>query len=273
MRFRFGEFHNAIVFVCVLIVIICVPIPLASNRPFAWFSLETFIYGTLAFWALGQFIYNQPGNISKPAATILIVLVTWMVLILLQTIQLPEGVVQALNPLVYSHQKDLALITVKGSTTLSIDPSNTYNEMLKYGSYVGLLCLTVASVTTRRRLLWIVWVIIGVGAAEAAFGIYSRVTDYVIFPEIEPRLRIGTFVNENHYANMLTMILGLVLGVITWLVNTGYKRKISRDSSDADMHRSAAFFLIGVAIVMVAGIFVSGSRGPIVFFGIGFSLW
>ena len=47
------ELHGTLVFACVLIALVYVPIPLGSNRPYAWFTWETGVYALLGFWALG----------------------------------------------------------------------------------------------------------------------------------------------------------------------------------------------------------------------------
>lgn len=271
-RAQFGALHGRVVFACILLALVYVPIPLGSNRPHAWFIWETGIYGLLAFWALG--LVANPGRmrISASSARILTVLVAWLSLVFLHCLPLPAGVVSALNPVVHALRQDLGLISVGAAHTLSVDPGNSYNEFLKYGSYIALFAMTLATVATKTRLLTAAGVIIVAGVLEGLFGIYSHVTGYVIFPETGAanELRAGTFVNRNHYANLLTMSLGLVIGLMTSIINTQREGSRLKLSLYKDVDLAILLVLLGAALVIVAGILVSGSRAPIVFFTLSF---
>lgn len=269
-RRRLGEAHGSLVFVCLLLALVLVPIPLGSNRPYAWFAWEAAMYGLFAFWALGLLVSGHRPRWSTTSVTILTVLSVWLALVLLQSIPMPESVVAALNPVVHALQQNLALISVATQSTLSIDAANSYNEFLKYGAYLAVFTLTLATVVTRTRLLIIVGVIIMVGVLEALFGIYSYATGYVIFPEsgAANELRAGTFVNRNHFANLLTMTLGLVFGLLTAIINARSEPGRLKFSLYSDQDTAMILLLLGAAMMIVAGIFVSGSRAPIVFFTI-----
>lgn len=273
-RVSWRDVHGGVVFAGVLLALVCVPIPLGSNRPYAWFTWELGIYGLLAFWLLGLMI--SPGRRAIPPSStmILTVLIVWLSLVFVQSLPVTAGVVAALNPVVHALQQNLGLISVAAPSTLSIDPGSTYNEFLKYGSYVAVFVLVLATVTTKSRLLTAAGVIITVGVLEALFGIYSSITGYVIFPETDSgnELRAGTFVNRNHFANLLTMTLGLVLGLVTSVVNAQHKDDRLRLGRYRDIDTALLVVLLGAALVIMAGIFVSGSRAPIVFFTLSFGV-
>ncbi len=277
MRPRLAQWqtaHGGVVFGALLVLLLYVPIPLGSNRPLAWFAWEAAVYGLLAFWAIGLMAAGTRARFAAAPARIMTVLVLWLALIGLQSLALPAGVVAALSPLTHAMQQNLGLISVAAPNTLSIDPANSYNEFLKYGSYVAVFALTLATITTKTRLLVIAGTVILAGVLESLFGIYSHVTGYVIFPETGAanELRAGTFVNRNHFANLLTMSLGLVFGLMTGIVNgqpEGHRMKFNH-YKDADL--ALFLLLLGTALLIVAGIFVSGSRAPIVFFSVAFGL-
>lgn len=273
-RGRLGDAHGSLVFACLLLLLALVPVPLGSNRPYAWFAWEAAVYGLFAFWTLGLLASGHRPRWSKSSVTILTVLSVWLALVLLQSVPVPEGVVAALNPVVHNLQQNLGLISVTATSTLSIDAANSYNEFLKYGAYLALFALTLATVATRARLLIIVGAIIMVGIVEALFGIYSHVTGYVIFPETgaSNELRAGTFVNRNHFANLLTMTLGLVFGLLTAVVNARSEPGRLRFSQYSDRDTAMILLLLGAAMTIVAGIFISGSRAPIVFFTVIFGV-
>lgn len=277
MRTRFPRWpgsHDRLVFAALLVLLLAVPIPLGSNRPLAWFAWESAVYGLLAFWAVGLMLTSAGPRISAAPARILIVLSLWLILILLQSLPLPGGVVAAMNPFAYAMQQNLGLISVSAPGTLSMDPGNSYNEFLKYGSYVAMFGLTLAVVTTKQRLLVLAGTIILAGVLESLFGIYAYATGYVVFPETGAanELRAGTFVNRNHFANLLTMSLGLVLGLITGIVNRQREGHRLRFSHYGDTDLALFLLMVGTALLIVAGIFVSGSRAPVVFFSVAFGL-
>lgn len=277
MRVRLAQWetvHGVLVFGALLVLLLYVPIPLGSNRPLAWFAWEIAVYGLLAFWAIGLVAGRTRSRFAAAPARIMAVLILWLLLIRLQSLALPAGLVAALSPLAHAMQQNLGLISVAAPNTLSMDPANSYNEFLKYGSYVAVFALTLAAVTTKTRLLMLAGTVILAGVLESLFGIYSHATGYVIFPETEAanELRAGTFVNRNHFANLLTMSLGLVLGLMTGIVNgqpEGHRLKFNY-YKDADL--ALFLLLLGTALLIVAGIFVSGSRAPIVFFSVAFGL-
>ncbi len=274
VRTLFEKFHNTIVFVCLLAIIVAVPIPLGSNRPYAWFGLEIVVYAVLAFAIAGKILQGEKDPLPAAARTIMVVLVVWVALVFLQTVDVPRGLIRALNPLVFKLQQNLALISVSPRNTLSIDPGTTYNEFLKYGCYVGVFYLTLATVTTKNRLVWIVAVIVGAGVLEAIFGLYAHVTGFVIFPEkhFGNELRAGTFVNRNHFANMLTMVLGLVLGLLTSVVNSQNPDGKLKMREFSDPSIGALLLLTAVALILLAAAFTTGSRAPVLFFSMAFGI-
>lgn len=269
--------HERVVLSGVILALLWVPVPLGSNRPWAWFAWEAAAYGLLALWALGTLLRPDWRRLSSAASRILLVLLAWLALVFVQTLPMPAGVVAALNPVIHSLQQNLGLISVAASGTLSVDPGTSYNEFLKYGSYVAIFALALLTLTTRMRLLTMVGFVITAGVLEALFGIYSDVSGYAVFPgDSGSDLRSGTFVNRNHYANLLTMSLGLVLGMVTAVINSRVGGRGAGSGLGLSRYRDAdtamLVLLAGSALVIVAGIFVSGSRAPIVFFSLGLAL-
>jgi O-antigen ligase len=116
--------------------------------------------------------------------------------------------------------------------------------------------------------------IILAGLAEAGFGIYSDINDITIFPEEHDsnELRAGTFVNRNHFSNYLTMVLGLVLGLLTSIVNARTHERGGGLGRFQDKDIGALSGLIAIALVILAAVFTSGSRAPIVFFTLGYGV-
>lgn len=107
---------------------------------------------------------------------------------------------------------------------ISADPFETRRFTLKLValSLYGLLLTRYAASGKRLRLL--VYVIIAVALASALFGIMRQTTQRemgFILPFLRKGLGYGQFINQNHFAFLMEMALGLVLGL---LVGRGVRR-------------------------------------------------
>jgi O-antigen ligase len=107
---------------------------------------------------------------------------------------------------------------IHSQLTVSFDPYETRRFALK------LLALTLAGalllryVSTKNRLRTLIHVIIGVGVASALFGITRQTmqqgADGFILPFLRPGEGYAQFVNRNHFAFLMEMSIGLVMGLV-----------------------------------------------------------
>jgi len=259
--------HGLFILLCVLAVVAWAPVPLGSNRPVAWFALTTAIYGILALWAVGRLAFGSQNGQSTRFRKILVVLLIWLGGILLQTVDPPSVVPALLAPFVFGNHSDLLLLNISPRYSLSVDAGVTFNEFLKYGAYVALFFLTYVSITNRNRLIFFVVCLVAVGVAESVYGLYVNSTGFVIFPELAPdtKLREGTFVNRNHFANYVAMLLCLALGLLTWAFDNKGKKPLYGAYKRTDLDIAVMFVVMTFVLILVAGVLASGSRGAIVF--------
>ncbi len=86
-------------FVAFLILLVWLPIPLGSNRPWSWALMEVWVYLIAAVWlfkyARGRVTLTEPFRQARPA---LILFTLWLGYGLLQMIPLPGSVVAAISP-------------------------------------------------------------------------------------------------------------------------------------------------------------------------------
>jgi len=108
---------------------------------------------------------------------------------------------------------------------ISADPYQTRFFVLE------LLALTLAGVllfryaTSERRLRILINVVIGVAVASAIFGILRQTAQHSAgfgLPLLMPDHGYGQFINKNHFAFLMEMALGLILGLI---LGGGVKRE------------------------------------------------
>ena len=86
-------------FVAFLVLLVWLPIPLGSNRPWSWALMEVWVYLMAAVWlfkyARGRVVLSEPFRKARPA---LILFTLWLGYGILQMIPLPATVVAAVSP-------------------------------------------------------------------------------------------------------------------------------------------------------------------------------
>src|SRR5258708_32159723 len=114
-----------LLFWALLALLVWIPIPLGSNRAWAWGVLEAYSFVLVAawliLWSFGFADVSEPLRRAWPAW---IVLGLWIALQGLHIVPLPAGWVAALSPEASRAQSFLGEIGVKPAmTTLSVDPN------------------------------------------------------------------------------------------------------------------------------------------------------
>ncbi len=141
------------------------------------------------------------------------------VLIVFQIIPLPRFIIAFLSPNTHSFQ---TLFSPGFSGTrfmsLSLIPSHTFRQGLELFTYFLLGFLVIKTVTTRKQIKRIVYVLVIMGFFEAFYGMYEMYNENprLLFLKKVHRVDVvtGTFVNRNHLSGYLEMIIPLALGLI-----------------------------------------------------------
>ena len=71
--------------------------------------------------------------------------------------------------------------------------------------------------TNRRRLMGLVYVVVGIGFVSTIFGLLRMTLQHgpgFLLPFLQPKGGFGQFINHNHFAFLAEMSLGLVLGLM-----------------------------------------------------------
>jgi O-antigen ligase len=143
-------------------------------------------------------------------------------------------------------------INTSGLGYISADPYESGWAARKLLALIITGSLLIRYTTTSRRFKWLVFVIIGIGIASSVFGLARQTMQgdapsYVL-PSLKPHTAgYAQFINENHFALLIEMSLGLVLGLFL-----NARRKLDW----------ALVYLTG-ALLMAATIILSNSRGGV----------
>ncbi|HXF04757.1 MAG TPA: O-antigen ligase family protein [Blastocatellia bacterium] len=104
------------------------------------------------------------------------------------------------------------------ATSLSLDPATTRRTAVTLATLVGYFFLATHFLATRRRLLATVIVLILLGFSIALVGVIHKLTSngkLLWFRDVEAiEIAFGPFVNRNHFAGFIEMILPLPLALI-----------------------------------------------------------
>ena len=232
-RSRMARLLDRIIFLALLALIPLAAIPYGTVEPWweALFECIVFVLGAL--WVV-EGLLSGVWRIS--GLPLLMPLLAIIVFAFVQTLAL-WGASESINGAVWR--------------ALSADPYETRRFTFK------LLTLTLAGVlllrytSGRRRLHALVYVVISVGVASAAFGIVREATQgsapSFILPYLTPSRGYGQFLNKNHFAFLMEMALGLVLGLVV----------------GGGVRRDHLLIYLAAALPLWTGLVLAKSRGGI----------
>jgi O-antigen ligase len=203
-----------------LVLFVWVPIPLGSNRVWAWSLLELAIFGLMAAWL----VLWASGNADVPDALkrawpVLALVVAWLVWLAVSIFPLPANWVESLSPEAarMQHLTD-ALGVERPRLTLSVDVHASRAFLLKAAAYSGVLFLTLALVSNRSRVQTLARVFVYVALVHSIYAVIMHTTNMrdehfgTIIPHGDQAS--GTYVNRNHFAGYLEMMLAIGIGLL-----------------------------------------------------------
>lgn len=203
-----------------LVLLLWAPIPLGSNRVWAWSFLEvaTFVLlgAWLLLWALG--IATVPESLAK-AWPALALLGVWLAYLSLFLVPLPPDVVAFLSPEAERMQSLTDAIGIKrASMTLSVDPHASRAFLLKSAAYAGIFLLVLALASNRTRVMTLARVLVYGAVIHAVYAVLMHLAD-VNEEHFGTMIRhggqaSGTYVNRNHFAGYLELMLALGIGLL-----------------------------------------------------------
>ncbi len=133
---------------------------------------------------------------------------------------------------------------------ISADPYSTRQFVVKLLAFVLVGQLLMRYVSNKGRVRTLIYVIIGVGVVSAIYGLLRQTMQHTpgfILPHVWPGVGYGQFINRNHFAYLMEMSLGLVLGLIF-----GGRTSLAR-----------TLICVAVGLPMWTALILSNSRGGI----------
>jgi len=232
---RTAQLLDPAIFSALLVLIAFVAIPYGSVQPWWEAVFECGIFALGAMWVVDGLLSGSWGA-RVGGQRLFVPLIAIIVFAFMQTIPLGGSAAG-----------------IKGEIwrAVSDDPHETRRFTLKLLALTlsGLLLLRYTS--NRRRLRALIRVVIGVGVASALFGILRQVVqgnapNSILF-QLSPDRSYGQFIDRNHFAFLIEMVLGLVLAL---MLGRGTRR-------------DRRLIYLAVALLLWGALVLSSSRGGI----------
>ena len=234
-RLRAARMLGAGIFFSLLGLIVLTAVPYGTAA--AWWKalFVSLVFALAIAWVVESYLSERLFGDAWP---LVLPIATLLVFALLQTIAFSAGT----SP---------AGISTSTWNTISVDPYQTrfFALQLLALALVGVFVSRYAN--TENRVMVLINVVIAVAVASAIFGIIRQTTQTAIgfgLPLIKPEQGFAQFINKNHFAYLMEMAFGLVLGII---LGGGVKRE-------------RILFYVAALLPVWTGLAVCRSRGGLV---------
>ncbi len=256
------------IFFAFLSLLIWLPLPLGSNRAWAWSVMEVWVLLLSLAWLVqylrGRVVTSQAFVQAWPVTLGLAVVCAWVAL---QAVPLQAGLLQLLSPGAYEIHA-----ATNSDLTITLNAYGTRVSVLQSVSYLLIFCLVLLLLNDKRRVRLLAQVLVISGVLQAAYGSLMTLSgvEYGFFFEKEAYRGVatGTFVNRNHLAGYLELCLALGIGLmvaqLSATVAATWRDRARRFLET--MLSSKALIRLGL-VIMVIGLVLTQSRmGNIAFF-------
>lgn len=203
----------------ILALLVWTPLPIASVQPWSILVMEI---GVFALYAVCLCLEQKPRPgemLKKETRRLRPVFIGLFLFLVFQMLPLPAFLIRLLSPQAASLRARYVPVSAQADTaTLSLLPGATLAATLELLAYVLMGVLIFKTVTHRAQIRRIMLTLVGVGVFEAVYGLFELYRNnprLFFYPKtINLDSATGTFVNRNHYAGYLEMVIPLALGLL-----------------------------------------------------------
>ena len=218
-RGRRDDFYKKVIEYGILALIVFSPLPAASVNAWSILVIELTVLVLMAAYLLMKRKPRINSRISSSMRWLKVIFGGFFLFLTVQILPLPVVIVKLISPNSYRFRVLNSLDVAETKLlSLSLAPSETFREGMEILAYVLLGFLIISTVTSRRRIKRILFLLVGVGFFEAFYGLFElqRSNPSILFyPKVINQGSVtGTFVNQNHFSGYLEMIIPLAIGLI-----------------------------------------------------------
>ena len=255
----------------VFFIVATIPILFAAVQPWVWSFYTVCIFAAflILLWQ------NRINKTSMPDKICIFALGLFYLVCLGQCLPLPSSILSFLSP--FRHEVlTQSIAIIDGSVAWQ---SISYSSLRSLAWWTFLLSLLLFFLVFReccsshRHMKLLIYILLGLAVVEALYGLIQALVptlgvlwiDYIQAYLGDAR---GTYINRNHFAGFMEMILPLGLGYTLALGN--WQEKLSLKTLMSTDRPNFQFFLtIGLAVMLLALLF-SKSRAGITGWAVGF---
>jgi O-antigen ligase len=229
----------------------------------AFGAVEPWSISIMEFVAFGTFLLHAAQRglslpARRPARALLALFLLLVGLVLLQLLPLSEVILKAVSPAADAVWRRFGDAPAGTRRTMSLYPDATRQELFRVLAYAAVFVVVVRECRTRAQVRSLATAILLMGGFLAVFAVVQKLTwngrIFWVFPVSELKRSgrgiWGPFINRNHFAGYLAMVIPLGLGLLMSVVRD------SRDHRDAALRRRLGRFLASDGFVPSAGIFL-----------------
>ena len=241
-----------------ILLFLVTPIGMGSTELWAFSTMELGILLLIILWAVQNMKKQRTMASGQQFRVPMIMLSVFLCLVLFQMLNLPSKAIEVISPRTFEVRHQLQLTSDPlPMVSLSFFPYATKTEFFKWITLAGFFLFLLhwkPLDNENRTLTLLMFVILIVGFFESLYGIGE-----VFGGKTGDLTGMGTFVNRNHFAGYLLMVIPLSIGFL-----------FSREANQSRRFRSwvehvssldGRGILIGFAvIVMILGLIFSASR-------------
>lgn len=210
-----------------------------------------------------QPLYQTPGALP---------LILFLAYLLFQMVPLPPGVISWVSPKSSDiYQQTIGTVEPAAWLPISINKKASLQEFFRYAAYVSFYFLSVQILTNKKKLKTAIYTIIIFSSLLAVFALIQKYTSnstiYWLRKISGNVVIFGPYLNHNHFAGLMEMMLPIVLSLFLYLKpRIKYEMSLREKIVEIfDSQGSNVYLLLGFsAILLATAIVVSFSRGAII---------
>ncbi len=256
--------NNSYLFRLLLGVVLLAPVPLGSNRAWAWSLLAIVIGGLLLAWSVG--VMRGTAVAHLPVAKIRVSILTFAAALLWAYLQTLGFFDPAWSHPMWAEAQ--AALGTQMSSAISADPEMTRTAILRVGIYAGVFFMSLEIGRDRELAKLAIRSVAIAGACYAGFGIFSYFIDRTHIFWIEKIAYTddltATFVNRNAYAAYAGMGVICCLALFLHTIREKGRRSPRRGFRLAETLASDALPYVAMAVVILSALLLAHSRGVFV---------
>ncbi len=268
--------------VCLLAIIYFATIFFGGAHVWSQSILILSVFGCALAGLVRWFVLNYKDSsrtlkiVIDPPSIVGIFFVLWVAV---QVIPVPSPIIHVLSPKSEILWESTKIINENSSSFISLYPFITVNSLVFALSVLLFYWFALYGLKNRRQIQWLIPGLLVLGLLESVYGLFQMVTGepyHILWWKKAYYVNIatGTFINRNHLAGFLSMLICLGVGYL-WTLGRE-ERRIFRKRSWYDRMQGwgRTFGTKGVIVllciaVMITGLLGSASRGGILSLLIG----